>query len=79
MRHQRIEGFSNFAHKHQNCHLDILVDDEFVQQMTEGRDMIIKIKILSASHRGGEGPSADDQLGIWLEYRLLPGETEPMQ
>jgi hypothetical protein len=36
--------------------------------MTEGQEMITKVKTLPASHSGGNGPSADAQLGIWLDY-----------
>ncbi|KAJ5910711.1 uncharacterized protein N7473_000014 [Penicillium subrubescens] len=39
-----------------------------VPQMTEGQEMITKVKTLPASHSGGNGPSADAQLGIWLDY-----------
>ncbi|KAJ5369354.1 CP2 transcription factor [Penicillium cataractarum] len=49
-------------------YLDILVDDEFVQHMTEGQDMIIKVKTLTVSLGGGKGSGADAQLGIWLNY-----------
>jgi hypothetical protein len=49
-------------------HLEVLVDDEFVQQMTEGRDMIIKLKTVPASDGGGVESGADAQLGIWIEY-----------
>ena len=46
--------------------LEILVDDDFVEQMTEGQDMIVKIDELPVNDRGVEqGAGA---LGIWLEY-----------
>lgn len=47
--------------------LEILVDDDFVQQMTEGQDMIVKIEELPVID-GGMKSGADAQLGIWLEY-----------
>lgn len=47
--------------------LEILVDDDFVQQMTEGQDMTVKIEELSVINGVGES-GASAQLGIWLEY-----------
>lgn len=47
--------------------IEILVDDDFVQQMTEGQDMIVKIEELPVIDVGVE-PGANTQLGIWLEY-----------
>lgn len=47
--------------------LEILVDDDFVQQMTEGQDMIVKIEELP-SKNGSAGSLPNTPLGIWLEY-----------
>jgi hypothetical protein len=47
--------------------LEILVDDDFVQQMTEGQDMIVKIEELSLKD-GSAGSLPSAPLGIWLEY-----------
>ncbi|KAF3402005.1 Grainyhead-like protein 2 [Penicillium rolfsii] len=47
--------------------LEILVDDDFVRQMTEGQDMVVRIEELPLEDGcAGSLPSA--HLGIWLEY-----------
>lgn len=47
--------------------LEILVDDDFVRQMTEGQDMIVKIEKLPLKD-GSVESTAGATLGIWLEY-----------
>lgn len=47
--------------------LEILVDDDFVQQMAEGQDMIVKIEELPLKD-GSAGSLPRAPLGIWLEY-----------
>lgn len=47
--------------------LEILVDDDFVQQITEGQDMIVKIEDLPLKN-GSAGSLPNAPLVIWLEY-----------
>lgn len=47
--------------------LDILVDDDFVEQIAEGQDMIVHLERLPWKD-GGAGSPPNAPLGIRLEY-----------